>query len=62
MGHVDLAVEYGLDQRRHLGGEVLSVGVEGDHDRRIRVDHQTVAGPECGATAPVDDVAGDDAP
>src|SRR5207342_652915 len=36
VGDVDLAVEDGLDQPLHLGGQVLAVGVEGDDDLGAR--------------------------
>ena len=60
MGDVDLAIEHRLDQPLHLRGKVLAVGIEGDNDLRPRLDHQPVAGPQGGAAAAVDDVAGDE--
>ena len=59
VGDVDLAVEHRLHQPRHLRGQVLAVGVEGDDDLGPGVDHQPVAGAQRRAAAAVDHVAGD---
>ena len=60
VGDVDLSVEHRFDQALHLRGKVLAVGVEGDDDLGAGLDHQPVAGPQGGAAAAVDDVAGDE--
>ena len=59
VGHVDLAREHGLDQARHLLGQVLAVGVDRDDDLGARVGEQAVAGAKRRAAAAVDHVARD---
>ena len=60
VSHRDLPGEHRLDEARHLLGQVLAVGVEGDDDVGPGVREQPVAGAKRGAAAAVDHVAGDD--
>jgi hypothetical protein len=55
----DLPGDDRLDQALHLGGQVLTVGVEGDDYRGPGVGQQPVSRSQRSAAAAIDHVAGD---